>query len=188
MATAGPMARRSSSRNRAGAHGLAIRDGKLYLVTVKELFVADIQADGTLGPLTLLIGDLPDAGQHPNRTMAFGPDGMLYISVGSHLQRLQREQSRERDAAARHARRQDAARSSPPACATPSASPGTRAPASSGAWTTASTSSATRIQPEELNRIEQGKLYGWPHVCGRRRDQPAEHAAGRDHQGDSGRR
>ncbi|MCC5612487.1 PQQ-dependent sugar dehydrogenase [Nostoc sp. CHAB 5834] len=30
-----------------------------------------------------LISDLPDAGQHPNRTIAFGPDGMLYISVGS---------------------------------------------------------------------------------------------------------
>ena len=69
--------------NRAGAHGLAIKDGKLYLATVKEVFVADIRPDGTLGPLTMLIGDLPDAGQHPNRTMAFGPDGMLYISVGS---------------------------------------------------------------------------------------------------------
>ena len=35
--------------NRAGAHGLAIRDSKLYLVTVKEVFVADIQPDGSLG-------------------------------------------------------------------------------------------------------------------------------------------
>ena len=33
--------------------------------------------------MTMLVGDLPDAGQHPNRTIAFGPDGMLYISVGS---------------------------------------------------------------------------------------------------------
>ena len=69
--------------NRAGAHGLAIRDNKLYLVTAKELFVADIKGDGRLGELKMLIGDLPDAGQHANRTMAFGPDGMLYLSVGS---------------------------------------------------------------------------------------------------------
>src|SRR5689334_4499026 len=32
--------------SRAGAHGLAIKDNKLYLVTAKELFVADIKADG----------------------------------------------------------------------------------------------------------------------------------------------
>ncbi len=31
----------------------------------------------------MIIGDLPDAGQHPNPTLAFGPDGMLYISAGS---------------------------------------------------------------------------------------------------------
>lgn len=68
---------------RAGAHGLAIRADELYLATVKELFRARIQADGTLGPLQMLAGDLPDGGQHPNRTLAFGPDGMLYLSVGS---------------------------------------------------------------------------------------------------------
>ena len=69
--------------NRSGAHGVAIKDGKLYLVTVKEIFVSDILEDGTLSQLTMIIGDLPDAGQHPNRVIAFGPDGMLYISVGS---------------------------------------------------------------------------------------------------------
>ena len=69
--------------NRPGAHGFAIRDGHLYIATVKEIFVGKIRADGRLDPLTLLMGDLPDAGQHPNRTIAFGPDGMLYISVGS---------------------------------------------------------------------------------------------------------
>ena len=65
------------------AHGLAVHDGKLYIVTVKELFVGDIQEDGTLGPLTMLLGDLPDSGQHPNRVLEFGPDGMIYLSVGS---------------------------------------------------------------------------------------------------------
>ncbi len=64
---------------RPGAHGLAIRDNKLYLVTVKELFVADILADGRLGELKMLAGDLPDSGQHPNRTIAFGPDGMNHF-------------------------------------------------------------------------------------------------------------
>ena len=70
-------------QNAKFAHGLALRDGKLYLVTDKKLLVADVQADGTLSPARTLLDDLPDAGQHPNRTLAFGPDGWLYVSVGS---------------------------------------------------------------------------------------------------------
>jgi glucose/arabinose dehydrogenase len=66
-----------------GVHGLAIRGGRLYMVTVNELYSAPIQADGGLGERTLHIDDIPDGGQHPNRTMAFGPDGHLYLSVGS---------------------------------------------------------------------------------------------------------
>jgi glucose/arabinose dehydrogenase len=65
------------------AHGLAILGTKLYIVSVKELYTADIMADGNLGEPTLLIGNMPDGGQHPNRTIAFGPDGKLYLSIGS---------------------------------------------------------------------------------------------------------
>jgi Raf kinase inhibitor-like YbhB/YbcL family protein len=64
-------------------HGLAIRGSYLYFITIRELYRAPIKADGTLGNAKLLIKDLPDAGQHPNRTIEFGPDGKLYISVGS---------------------------------------------------------------------------------------------------------
>ncbi|UOQ74831.1 PQQ-dependent sugar dehydrogenase [Hymenobacter cellulosilyticus] len=68
---------------RPDLHGLALKDGKLYISAIRELFVADIQADGTLGELKTLYKDLPDAGQHPNRTLNFAPDGKLYLSVGS---------------------------------------------------------------------------------------------------------
>lgn len=63
-------------------HGLYIDGGKIYLVTVKEVFTADIKADGTLGELKMIISDLPDAGQHPNRTLAV-KDGRIFITVGS---------------------------------------------------------------------------------------------------------
>ncbi|QNE39468.1 sorbosone dehydrogenase family protein [Hymenobacter sp. NBH84] len=66
------------------AHGLAIQGGRLYVMSVNELYSTDINmADGTLGRPQLLLSDLPDGGQHPNRTLAFGPDGKLYMSVGS---------------------------------------------------------------------------------------------------------
>ncbi len=63
-------------------HGLYIDGQKMYLVTVKEVFTADINRDGTLGALKMIIDDLPDGGQHPNRTLAVR-GGRLYISVGS---------------------------------------------------------------------------------------------------------
>jgi glucose/arabinose dehydrogenase len=65
------------------AHGLAVHDGKLYIVTVKEVYSASINGDGTLGTPQQLINNLPDGGQHPNRTIAFGPDGRMYLTVGS---------------------------------------------------------------------------------------------------------
>ncbi len=65
------------------AHGLAIHNGKLYIATVREVYVANINADGTLTPPSKIIDNLPDGGQHPNRTLAVGPDNLLYISVGS---------------------------------------------------------------------------------------------------------
>ncbi|RYG32111.1 sorbosone dehydrogenase family protein [bacterium] len=68
---------------RAESHGLAIHKGSLYVVTVKEIYRAPILKDGTLGAPRLLRSDLPNAGQHRNRTIEFGPDGMMYVSVGS---------------------------------------------------------------------------------------------------------
>lgn len=65
------------------AHGLAIHKGRLYLATIKEVFAAPINSDGTLGEMKTVMTDLPDGGQHPNRTLAVGPDEMLYVTVGS---------------------------------------------------------------------------------------------------------
>ena len=149
--------------NRAGAHGLAIRDGKLYLATVKEVFVADILGDGKLSPLKLIIGDLPDSGQHPNRTLAFGPDGMLYISAGSTCN-VCNESNPENATLLR---------------ATPDGKQ--RTIFASGLRNTIGFDWHPRTgelwgpdhgidflgdddQPEELNKLELGKQYGWPHV------------------------
>ncbi|TDH23537.1 sorbosone dehydrogenase family protein [Segetibacter sp. 3557_3] len=65
------------------AHGLAIHNGKMYIAAVREVFTATIKADGSLDAPQMITDKLPDGGQHPNRTLAIGPDNMLYISVGS---------------------------------------------------------------------------------------------------------
>ena len=66
-----------------GAHGLAIYDNQMYVVAVNEAYRADINEDGTLGEPQMILENLPDGGQHPNRTIDFGPDGKMYITVGS---------------------------------------------------------------------------------------------------------
>jgi glucose/arabinose dehydrogenase len=70
--------------NFKGVHGITVKDGWMYLCNSSELRRYRMNSDGTVKETyqTLITG-LPDAGQHPNRTIDFGPDGMLYMSIGS---------------------------------------------------------------------------------------------------------
>lgn len=65
------------------AHGLAIHENRLYIVNNTEIHVADIKEGGTLGETEMIKNYQADGGQHPNRTIGFGPDGKMYVSVGS---------------------------------------------------------------------------------------------------------
>ena len=69
--------------NRPNMHGIAIDGDTLFLVTNHDIYRTQIQSDGSLAELERIVDDLPDAGQHPNRTVVVGPDGLLYVSVGS---------------------------------------------------------------------------------------------------------
>lgn len=147
------------------AHGLAVHEGKLYIVTVKELFVGDIQDDGTLGALTMLLGDQPDAGQHANRVLQFGPDGMIYLSVGSTCNACNES----------NAENATILRIAPDGQSRIIFASGLRNTIGYD-WDRETGELwgldhgidflGDEVQPEELNRIEQGKQYGWPHIWG----------------------
>jgi glucose/arabinose dehydrogenase len=64
-------------------HGITFHQNRLYLATDREVYVANWQGGTRVSGLQPIIRDLPDGGQHPNRTLAVGPDEMLYITVGS---------------------------------------------------------------------------------------------------------
>ena len=65
------------------AHGLAMRGRVLYVAGVKKIVASERQPDGSFGEPYDVVTDLPDGGQHPDRTIGVGPDGKLYISIGS---------------------------------------------------------------------------------------------------------
>ncbi len=149
--------------NRPGLHGLTIHGGMLYFMSAREVFRAPIRADGGLGAAETLIDDLPDAGQHLNRTLAVGPDGMLYISAGSTCNAC--DESSQENATILRASLDGKKR-------TIWAS-GLRNTIGFGwhprtgelwGWDQGIDWLGNDLQREELNRLERDKRFGWPYV------------------------
>lgn len=65
-------------------HGIHIHAGQtMYLATVGEVFACEIAKGGQVGEPRRIITGMPTGRGHHNRTLAVGPDGKLYITVGS---------------------------------------------------------------------------------------------------------
>lgn len=154
-----------SVASRPGMHGIAFDGETVFLVTVNDVYRAEMAADGSFGALTRIIDDLPDGGQHPNRTLALGPDGKLYISAGSTCNAC----------AETNAESATMLRAEPDGSSRSIFASGLRNTIGFGwhpetgvlwgmdhgiDWL------GDEEQIEELNRIEQGKSYGWPYVYG----------------------
>jgi glucose/arabinose dehydrogenase len=146
-----------------GAHGVAINDNMFYLITVNDVFKAEINNDGSIGELEKFVENLPDGGQHPNRTIEFAPNGDLFISVGSTCNAC--EETREENATM--------VRVDPET--------GERTIFAKGLRNTIGFAWHPETgelygmdhgidwlgdddQKEELNKIEEGGNYGWPYV------------------------
>jgi hypothetical protein len=63
-------------------HGIALRDGYVWVAEAGRIARVRYPASDA-GAAETVIGGLPDTGRHPHKTLAFGPDGDLYFSVGS---------------------------------------------------------------------------------------------------------
>ncbi len=65
-------------------HGLAIKKGRLYVAETHRIIRAPFDAVArTIGDTEVVFDGLPPGGNHRSRTIGFGPDGMLYVTVGS---------------------------------------------------------------------------------------------------------
>lgn len=157
--------------SRSGMHGIAFRGDTVYLVTVKEVFTAPVLADGRFGPLKMIITDLPDAGQHHDRTIAIGPDDMLYISVGSTCN----------ECIETNIENATMLRSTLDGKKRVIFASGLRNtigfdwnPQTGELWGMDHGIDwlGDDVTPEELNKIEQGKRYGWPYIFGNNVENP----------------
>ncbi|WP_211109914.1 PQQ-dependent sugar dehydrogenase [Azospirillum oleiclasticum] len=160
-------------------HGIAIHGRTLYLATVTELFRAELKPDGSVGEPVRIIGDLPDGGQHPNRSLGVGPDGKLYVGVGSTCNACPEINPENATIL----------RVEPDGSGRAIVAKGLRNTIGFG-WepTTGVLYGMDQgidwlgddEQPEEFNRIEEGKDYGWPYVFSDRKINPALKPPGRN--------
>jgi glucose/arabinose dehydrogenase len=65
-----------------GVHGIAVAGDAIYLAATRSLFAGTL-CGGLVEDLHKIGADLPEGGEHAGRTIGVGPDGDLYLSVGS---------------------------------------------------------------------------------------------------------
>lgn len=150
-----------------GPHGLALHEGFLYVA--ERTAVGRVRFDEAVGrlagPYAHILTGLTTDGFHQTKTIAFGPDGWLYLSQGSSC-----NVCIEKDG-----RRATIMRLRPNGSAAEIVATGLRnsvgfdwAPWDGALYATENGRDllGDDFPPDELNRIEPGQFYGWPHFNG----------------------
>jgi glucose/arabinose dehydrogenase len=160
-----------AASNLPSVHGIIIDGEQIYLATPTTITVGSLAADGTVGDLAPLVTNLPEGGQHGNRTMAFGPDGLLYVSVGSPCNAC--GFSNEEYAAILQVQPDGSSRTVFADGLRNTIGWGWR-PETGQMWGMDHGSDwrGDDQPPEELNLLTQGNNYGWPYCFGDRQIDP----------------
>ena len=163
------------ARGEGGLLGIAVHDGYLYayFTASGENRVERFELIGEPGSLSLgeaetILAGLPAAGVHNGGRIAFGPDGMLYVTAGDANDRAS---AQSLDALSGKILRLTPSGDVPddnPFAGSPVYSYGHRNPQGI-AWDAEGTLYASEFGQntwDELNIIEPGGNYGWPQVEG----------------------
>lgn len=151
---------RTFAANLDGVHGIAITGDDLLLASSTMIWRTPRAA---AAPRAIVTG-LPDGGQHPNRMVRVGPDGQLYVSVGSSCNDCAEANQLERATMIRYA---------PDGSTREVVANGLRNtigydwhPQTRALWGMdhGSDFRGDDVPPEELNLIRAGANYGWP-IC-----------------------
>jgi glucose/arabinose dehydrogenase len=150
-----------------GPHGLALHDGWLYVAerTAIRRVRFDAATGTASGSLEPVLTGLTTDGFHQTKTTGIGPDGWLYLAQGSSCNACV-----EKDP-----RRATMMRLRPDGSGAEIYATGLRnsvgfdwAPWDDALYATDNGRDllGDDFPPDELNRIEQGRFYGWPYVNG----------------------
>jgi glucose/arabinose dehydrogenase len=148
-------------------HGLAFVGDQLYVAEMGAIVRVgfDAAARATVGERETVLPGLPEGGNHWTKTLGLGPDGWLYVSIGSTCNVCLEEDER----------RATMARLRPDGTSFELYATGLRnsagfdwRPADGALYATDNGRDmlGDDFPPCELNRIESGRFYGWPFVNG----------------------
>jgi glucose/arabinose dehydrogenase len=152
-------------------HGIALRGNQVYLATPAEVWISERKSDATLSTPRKIADGLPNGGQHSSRTLGIGPDEMLYVNVGSTCNNcieVNKESATMQRMALDGKSRSTFAK-------------GLRNtlgfgwhPQTHEMWGMDHGTDflGNDVPPEELNRLTEGKDYGWPRCFGQQRIDP----------------
>jgi glucose/arabinose dehydrogenase len=143
-------------------HGLAFHDGMLYVAEtgkVKRFRYDPATRKATDGKV--VVSDLPPGGGHWTRTVVFGRDGAMYVSVGSSCN-VCSERDRRRAAVVRYA--PDGTGETLFATGVRNAVGLAIHPQSGALWATVNERDwrGDDLPPDYVTVLEAGKFYGWP--------------------------
>ena len=153
-------------------HGLALHGGFLYIGETEQIVRGRFDADArTLGDLEVVFSGMPAGGNHTTRTISFGPDDMLYVTVGSSCNVCVEEQPY----------RASMLRMKPDGSAAATYATGLRNsvgfdwhPENGGLYATDNGRDLLGDDTPhcELNLVEEGANYGWPYAYDDRQPDP----------------
>jgi glucose/arabinose dehydrogenase len=145
-------------------HGLAFLDGRLLVAETGRIlrFDYDPATRRVKGPPAVLVPDLPARGAHWTRTVATGPDGRLYVSVGSSCNSCE---ERDRRRAAIYRYEADGSGPTPFATGLRNAVGLAFRPGSGELWATVNGRDwlGDDRPAEYVTRVDDGGFYGWPY-------------------------